>query len=166
MKIWDWFCDKYVIGYVFEFSKYPMRFLEFLQANKDFLTGKDIVFGFRINRIKLYVVYFVLWNAVVLPISMLLHPLLAKLDCHVSIIIAVILTLLFFALFQIFKEYLINRVSKKLLQRSWKNYFPHFEYEKHKEKVAHLFAEALEKDIPKHQIESFIIGGIVEDFPN
>jgi len=165
-KIWENFVDKKIIPYVFECSKHPMRFLELLKANKAYIDGLDPSFtipGFKLSTIRLYIVYFVLWNIIIIPASLIFHNFLAKLDCHLSIILAIIFTLLFFGTFQIFKEWLIDRVSQRIIKRAWQNHLPHFNYEKYRFKVAQIFSEALDKDIPKYEIERYILDRLVED---
>ncbi len=164
-NIWERFVDSKIIPYVFECSKHPMRFIEFLRANKAFVDGLDpsmTIPGFRLNILRLYIVYFVLWNMIIIPASLIFHAFLAKLDCHLSIILAIVFTLIFFATFQIFKEWLINRVAEKQIQKAWQNHLPHFEYKRYRHKLAQLYAEAADKDIPKSQIERFVIDRLVE----
>lgn len=164
-RLWEKFVDTKIIPYVFSCSKHPMRFLELLKANKAYLDGLDPSYtipGFKLSTIRLYIVYFVLWNIVIIPASMIFHNFLAKLDCHLSIILAIIFTLLFFGTLQIFKEWLIDRVSQKIIKKAWQNHLPHFNYEKYRYKVAEFYSEALDKDIPKYEIERYIMDRLVE----
>ncbi|MMZ71013.1 hypothetical protein D1872_342250 [compost metagenome] len=71
------------------------------------------------------------------------------------------MTIVFFAAFAIFKATLIELVSKRLVQKAWRNHFPHFAYEDYHSKVAKLYAEALEQDIPKKELQLFIINKMV-----
>jgi len=57
---------------------------------------------------------------------------------------------------------LIDRVSQKIIKRAWQNHLPHFNYEKYRFKVAQTYAEAIDKDIPKYEIERFIMDRLVE----
>lgn len=164
-KFWEKFVDEKIIPYVFTFSKHPMRFIELLKSNKAYIDKLDPsanVPGFKLSKTRLYIVYFVLWHLIIIPVSIVFHNFLAKLDCHLSIVLAIIFTLIFFGIFEIFKEWLIDRVAGKIIKKSWQNYLPHFEYEKYRHKVAQLYAEAVDKEIPKYEIERYIIDKLVE----
>ncbi len=153
-----------IIDYVFELPKYPLRFRELMEANRVLVDNLDInqIPGIRFCRLKLYLVYFLIWNLILIPLSLIFHSLLAKLDCHIAIILAIIFTLLFFGTYKIFEERLKRRVALRIIKEAWKNYLPHFPYEKYGEKVAQIYKEAVERDIPKNKIEQFIIDKIIE----
>ena len=154
-----------IIDFAFTLPRYPMRFWELMEANRIYHDHRDIsrIPGIRYSRIRLYLVYFVIWNMVILPLALLFHSLLAKLDCHLSIILAIIFTLLFFGTYKIFEEWLKERVALQLIREAWSNYLPHFPYQKYGERVAQLYKEALERDIPRRKIEQFIISSIVDE---
>ena len=159
-KIWERFVDTKIIPYVFTCPKHPLRFIELLKANKAFIDGLDptmTIPGIKLSLFRLYISYFVLWNIVLIPLSMIFHPFLAKLDCHLAIVLAIIFTFLFFGSLQILKNWLIERVAQKIIKRAWKNHFNYFDYEKYRFTVADLYAEAIDRDIPKHQLERFIM---------
>jgi len=153
-----------IIDYVFELPKYPMRFRELMEANRIYIDHLDIkqIPGIKFCRIKLYLIYFLIWNLIIIPLSLIFHPLLAKMDCHVAIVLAIIFTLLFFGTYKIFEERLKERVALRLIKEAWSNYLPHFPYEKYNHKVAQLYKEAIDRDLPKHKIEQFIISSIVD----
>ncbi len=164
-KLWEKFVDEKIIPYVCTCSKHPMRFVELLKSNKAYIDGLDpsvTIPGFRLSTIRLYIVYFILWNVIIIPVSLIFHTFLAKLDCHLSIVLAIIFTLIFFGTFQIFKEWLIHRVAEKIIKKAWQNHLPHFNYEKYRYKVAEIYGEAIDKEIPKYEIERYIIDRMVE----
>lgn len=164
-KLWEKFADSKIIPYVFSYPKHPMRFMELLKANKAFIDGLNptmTIPGIRLSILRLYIVCFVLWNIVLIPLSLIFHPFLKKIDCHISIILAIVFTLLFFGTLQIFKHWLIERVAQKIIKRAWKNHFQYFDYDKYRYKVAELYAEAVDKDIPKRQMERFVMDRLVE----
>lgn len=164
-KLWEKFVDSKIIPYVFTCPKHPMRFIELLKANKAYIDGLNptmTIPGIKLSIFRLYVVYFILWNIVLIPLSLVFHKFLAKLDCHIVIILAIIFTLLFFGTLQILKEWLINRVAQRIIKRAWENHFSYFDYEKYRYKVAELYAEAIDRDISKHQLERFIMDRLVE----
>ena len=154
-----------IVDFAFTLPRYPMRFGELMEANRIYHDHLDVrqIPGIRYCRIKLYLVYFIIWNLIIIPLTLLFHSFLAKLDCHAAIVLATIFTLLFFGTYKIFEERLKERVALRLIREAWKNYLPHFPYEKYGERVAQLYKEALERDIPRRKIEQFIISSIVEE---
>ncbi len=154
-----------IVDLVFTQPKYPMRFRELMEANRVVVDNLDIkmIPGLRFCRLKLYAIYFILWNLVILPLALIFHNLLAKLDCHLSIILAIIFTLLFFGTYKIFEERVKEHAAKKLVKEAWKKYLPHFSYEKHAEEVAQIYKEAVDKEIPKHKIEQYVIEKLVQE---
>ena len=136
------FLDSRVIPYIFSFSKQPMLFRELLVANKMFNDGiklEDNMAGFKINLIKLYTIFLLFWHLIIIPILAIFHFLLIstkiEVDCHLSIILAVVFTILFFSSFSIYKDYLVQRVAIKLIKKGWKNHFPHFDFDKNSQNV-------------------------------
>jgi hypothetical protein len=97
-----------------------------------------------------------------LPPAALFHVKLVKIDCHLLIIMAVLFTGMFFAMYAIFKEYLIDTVADKILKKGWENHFPHFNYDLHAVEVAAIYSEALEKEIPHKELQLYILEKLVE----
>ena len=94
-----------------------MRFIELLKANKAYIDELEPSFtipGFKLLTVRLYIVYFVLWNIIIIPVTMIFHNILASLDY------------------------------------------------KYKVLAAQTYAEALDKDIPKYEMERFIMDRLVE----
>ncbi len=153
-----------IIDFVFEEPKYPMRFRELMEANRVYIDNLPIsqIPGLRFCRLKLYAIYFVIWNIIILPLVVLFHSLLAKLDCHLSIILAIVFTLLFFGTYKIFENRIKERAALRLIQKAWRNYLPHFPYEKYHQEVAQIYKEAVDRDIPKHKIEQFVIDRLID----
>ena len=158
-KLTEW-----IIDFAFEKPKYPMRFRELMEANRIFVDNLDVklIPGIKFCRLKLYLVYFIFWNLVIIPLSLLFHRLLAKLDCHISIILAILFTLLFFGTYKIFEEWIKKEAAKRLILDAWQKYLPHFDYDKHREEVAQIYKEALDRDIPKKDIERFVIDRLIK----
>jgi hypothetical protein len=153
-----------VIDLTFSLPRYPMRFGELMEANRVYHDNLDIkqIPGIKYSRLRLYLIYFVIWNILILPLALLFHGILARLDCHIAIVLAILFTLLFFGTYKLFEERLKEIVALRLIKQSWANYLPHFPYEKYGEEVHQLYKEALERDIPKRKIEQFVISSIVE----
>ncbi len=153
-----------IVDIVFTQPKYPMRFRELMEANRVVVDNLDIkmIPGLKFCRLKLYAIYFVIWNLIILPLALMFHSILAKLDCHLAIVLAIIFTLLFFGTYKIFEERIKERAAKRLVQEAWQKYLPHFSYQKHSEEVAQIYKEAIDKEIPKHKIEQFVIEKLVQ----
>ncbi|BCD61389.1 MULTISPECIES: hypothetical protein [Nitratiruptor] len=153
-----------IVSIVFIPPKYPMRFRELMEANRVLVDNLsiDTIPGLKFCRLKLYLIYFILWNLIIIPLALLFHTFLAKLDCHISIILAILFTLLFFGTYKIFENRVKEYAAQKLIKEGWKNYLPHFPYEKYHIEVAQIYKEALDRDIAKHKIEQFIIDKLIE----
>ncbi len=153
-----------IVDIVFEKPKYPMRFRELMEANRILIDNLEVsnIPGLKFCRLKLYAIYFVLWNVLIIPLTLIFHPFLAKMDCHMAIVLAIIFTLLFFGTYKIFENRIKERAALRLIQEGWKNYLPHFPYEKYHQEVAQIYKEAIDRDIPKQKMEQFIIDRLIE----
>ena len=153
-----------ITDYVFDKPKYPLRFRELMEANRVVVDHLDIatIPGLRFCRLKLYLIYFIIWNIIIIPLTLLFHSFLAKLDCHAAIVLAILFTLLFFGTYKIFESRIKEYAAKKLVRQAWERYLRHFDYDKYGEIVAQHYKEALDRDIPKSEIERFIIDKLIE----
>lgn len=159
------FFDEKIIPYVFTLSDSPMLFRDLVKTNKMYQDGLKLegnIPGFRFSVGRSYIVFIALWHILMLPPAALFHHELAKIDCHLLIIMAVLFTGMFFAMYAIFKEYLIDSVAHKILKNGWGNHFPHFDYDLHAKDVAKIYSEALEKEIPHKEIQLYILEKLVE----
>jgi hypothetical protein len=157
--------DEKIIPYIFTLSDSPMLFRDLLSTNKMYQEGLKLegnIPGFRFSVGKSYIVFIALWHIVMLPLAFLFHKALAKIDCHLLIIMAIIFTGMFFAMYAIFKEYLIDTVAHMILKRGWENHFPHFDYTLHAKDVSKIYAEALEKEIAHKEMSLYILEKLVE----
>jgi hypothetical protein len=169
MSFFYQFLDSRVIPYVFSFSKQPMLFRELLIANKMFNDGiklEDHMAGFKINLMKLYIIFLLLWHITILPILIIFHFILIsteiKVDCHLSIILAVVFTILFFSSFSIYKDYLVQRVATKLIKKGWKNHFPHFDFDKNSQNVSKIYSQAIEDGVQNRDLEQYVINSLIQ----
>jgi hypothetical protein len=150
--------------FIFVRSEDKLLFRELLKANKMIDDGMNLegnIPGFKINLTRAYLVFILFWHLVLLPLVGIFHVWIAKIDCHALIITSVVFSWLFFASFSIFRSLLVEVVAKSIVKDSWKIHFPHFDYEKHHVLVSRLYGEAVEKELPKKDLELFIINGIV-----
>ncbi len=156
---------KKTISFVFKTSEQPMLFKELMHANRVYNDRMNLEYnmkGFRIRLGRLYLVFFILAVALATPISFLLHTLLAKIDCHALILMSVGFTVIFFSAFALFKSWLIEKVSKKLILEAWNNHFPHFDYKNNRKKVSHIFEEAVESGVKNRDLKHHIITKMVD----
>ncbi|NLO17860.1 MAG: hypothetical protein GX118_06690 [Arcobacter butzleri] len=93
---------------------------------------------------------------------LIFHPALAIMDCHLSVIFAIIFTAIFFATFAIYKEWLIDEYAQKRIISAWKTHFPYFDYYEYRYKVSTIYEEALKLDIQKKELEKFVMDRLIE----
>ena len=159
------FTDEKIIPYIFTLSDAPLRFRDLLQTNKMYQDGLKLegkIPGFRLSIGKSYIVFIALWHLILIPASAVLHSALAKINCHLLIIMAVLFTGMFFASYAMFKEYLTDKVALKIIKKGWENHFPHFDYDLHAKEVAKIYSEALEKEVPNKNLQLYILDRLVE----
>lgn len=152
--------DKIIIPFVFRSSEEPLLLRELLDLNKNFDDGLKLegrIPGFRLRIGRTILVFLILWNVILLPGSIIFHKELAKIDCHLLIILAILFTGMFFGTYMMFKEWLIDRMARKRIEEAWHNHFPHFAYDKHHKEVANIYREALEKEIPNKELYLYIM---------
>ena len=162
----DNFINQTILPFVFKTSEQPMLFRELLQTSKmydDDMKLEGRVPGFRIRIGRTILVFIVLWHIALIPVSLLFHLQLAKVDCHLLIIFAVIFTGLFFATYAMFKEWLIDIMAEKHIRAAWKNHFPHFDYESHHREVTNLYSEAIEKEISSKDMYLYILNNMISE---
>jgi len=154
-----------IIPFVFKISEQPMLFKELMHANKIYNDGMNLEYnmkGFHTRLGRIYFVYFALVLLIATPLSFIFHTQLAKIDCHALIISSIVFTILLFSSFTLFKSWLIEQVSKQIIQKAWKNHFPHFDYQKNTLKVSNIYAEALEIGIKNKDLQRHIITKMVD----
>jgi len=156
---------KLILDYVFRVSPQPVLFSELMIANKQFNEGmhlKGINLGFRLRLGRTYLVFLLLAHIFIIPGALIVHELFATADCHLSIITAVLFTVLLFAFFGMFKEWLYDEISFIRIKDAWRLHFPHFPYEEYKDEVGKIYNEALDEDIQKIDLERYVLDKVVE----
>ena len=113
--------------------------------------------GFRIRLIRAYIVYIGLVLAILIPASLLTHKPLAKVDAHISIVGAMIITAAIFIGFNFFRDRMRDTMTKELIKRSWKLHFPFFSYEEYSHKIDEIFEDAMKEEISKRDLEKYIL---------
>lgn len=157
-----------IIPYIFTLSDSPMLLRDLLHTNKMYQDGLKLegnVPGFRLSVGKSYIVFIILWHAIIILPAILFHTKLEKFDCHLLMIMAILFTGMFFATYAIFKEYLIDTVALKIVKKGWENHFPHFDYDRHSKEVAMIYGDALEKEIPHKNMQLYILEKLIDETP-
>ena len=153
------FLDRYILPYVFKVTPTPLRFKELLVANRVYQEGMNLensIHGFKMRLGRTYFVFFITWLLMLIPISALLHSFLAEMDTHVLILLTALLTGAFFITFSMFREFLIDRVALKIIQKSWKRHLALFDFAQYAKEVASFYGEAVEEEITIGDLQRFI----------
>ncbi|MBD3830914.1 MAG: hypothetical protein IE890_10585, partial [Arcobacter sp.] len=113
--------------------------------------------GFRLNLMRAYMVYIAIVLAILVPISLLTHKPLAKIDPHISILGAMIITAAIFIGFNFFRDKMRDIMTKELIKKSWKLHFPFFSYEDYSIKIDVIFDNSIKDEISKRDLEKYIL---------
>ena len=149
-----------ILEYVYTISKQPILLKDLLVANRQHSDGMHVdpaKLGFRIRLIRAYIVYIGIVLAIIVPISLLTHKPLAKVDPHISILGAMVITAVIFIGFNFFRDKMRDTMTKELIIRSWKLHFPFFTYEEYSEKIDEIFEKAMREEISKRDLEKYIL---------
>lgn len=155
-----------VMDYVFITSNQPVLLKDLLISN-DLYTEKMRVdaskLGFRLDIGKAYKAFTAIACIIIIPVALVAHILLAKIDSHASIIASIILTALIFVYFNIFRERLVDSMTIRRIRKAWQNHFPYFPYDEYHEKVAKLYEQAEKLEIPKKELEVYILDNLSKE---
>jgi len=161
------FTDEKIIPFTFAISQNPILFHDLLDANRllrDGMVPESGPLGYRIKMGNTYLVFFILAHIFfIFPAMALSHMLLTKMDCHLSIVAAIVFTGLFFTSFTMFKEHLIDRVSLSRVKAGWKLHFPLFDFDTYGAKVARIYSEALKKKVSRGELEFFMMSELTKE---
>ncbi len=149
-----------IIDYVFITSKQPVLLKDLLIAN-DLYTEKMRVdaskLGFRLDIAKAYKAFAMIAFVVIIPVALIGHMLLEKIDSNISIIASIALTAMIFIYFNIFREKIVDIMTLKRIKSAWQNHFPYFPYDEYHEKIAKLYEKAEKAEIPKKELSVYIL---------
>ncbi|MBU0924093.1 hypothetical protein KKG81_04350 [bacterium] len=148
-----------ILEYIYTISKQPILLKDLLIANRQHSDGMHVdpaKLGFRIRLVRAYIVYIGLVLSIIIPISLLTHKPLIKIDPHVSIVGAMIITAAIFIGFNFFRDRMRDSITKELIKRSWKLHFPYFSYEEYSEKIEEIFEKSIKDEISKRDLEKYI----------
>lgn len=160
----DNFVEKKLMPFVFIVSRNPVLFHDLLDANrqiKDNMTPNSAALGYKIHTKNMFISFLLFMHIVfIFPLLTLLHEVFAKMNCHLSIILAIVFTGFFFVSYSIFKEYLVERISLKRVKDAWLLHFPAFEYDAYGKKVADIYNDAIKKKVPRGELEYFVMSNL------
>ncbi|QEZ89993.1 putative membrane protein [Aliarcobacter cibarius] len=154
-----------VLNYVYNTSKQPILLKDMLIASVQFSNGMEVDssrLGFRLNLTRAYIVYIALVLAILVPISLLTHKPLAKIDPHISIIGAMIITALIFMGFNYFMDLLKNSMTKSTIKKAWSLHFPFFSYEEYNQNVNKFFENAMREEVSKRDLQKYILDRLAQ----
>lgn len=154
-----------IIGYIYNISKQPVKLDKLLEANALFNEGMKLdgtKLGFRIKLGKAYVVFLALAHIIIIPVAYIAHEIFKNVDCHASIVLAVFFTALLFGIFNFFKEWTRDCVTRQRIKNMWHLHFPHFPFEEFSKDVAAIYEEALKDDIKHTDMERYILDKLSE----
>ena len=154
---------EYLISYIYNISKQPVKLNELLQANAIFNEGMKIdgtKLGFRLRTGRAYIAFLILAHLIILPLALGTHKLFALLDCHASIIVAVIFTAFLFGLFSCFKEWTRDIVTQSRIKDMWHIHFPHFPYDEFNKEVSKIYEQSIIDDVKPIDLERYILDNL------
>lgn len=149
-----------IIEYIYNISKQPVKLHELLNANQLFNEGMKLDgtrLGFRLKLGRAYMVFLIFAHLIIVPIALISHNLFKVLDCHASIIVAIFFTALLFGIFNFFKEWTRDCVTKQRIKQMWSLHFPHFPYDEYSKEVAQIYEEALRDEVKHSSLERYIL---------
>ncbi len=157
---------EFLLKNLFFTSKQPVLFRDLLEANALFNEGMLVdgaKLNFKFNYTKLYC-YYAAFCAVILGLlTLAFHTILAKVDSHFSIIISVVVTAAVYAGIDGVRVWLRRQKSAECLKAAWKVHFPYFPYEKYSQKVELIYGEALKREVPRKELEKFVLDAIIKE---
>ena len=155
--------DQKLLPFLFTRPRHPMRFNELMRANKllvDDMPLEGQLPGMKLRLWRAYLFMFTLFNAVLIPLALLFHTLLARIDCHAAIVMAVFFTLFFFGVLTVFKQWATEKMAEKLIREAWKIHFPYYDYDAYRVKVAKFYDDAVERGVTGANLEMYIMNAL------
>lgn len=154
-----------ILDFVFITSKQPVLLKDLLIANRQYNEGMDVEssrLGFKLKLTKAYILYTTIVLGILVPLSFLTHKELAKIDSHISIIGAVVITAAIFIGFNYFKDWMIKTISLDKIKKSWAIHFPFFPYDEYSSKIEKIYDKAVKEEISKKDLEKYILDNLAD----
>ncbi|MFC2528241.1 MAG: hypothetical protein ACFNVQ_04100 [Campylobacter sp.] len=136
-----------------------------VRANAEFNDGMLVdpsKLNFKFNYGKSYVIFACFAFVCVMFLITLTHAMFEKIDFHFSILFTIIATSAVFIGFDCFKAWARKKLTHELIKRAWANHFLYFPYEKYSRIVENIYNEALKNDVPRRELEQYVLSKIVE----
>lgn len=149
-----------ILEYIYTISKQPVLLKDLLVANRQHNEGMHVdpaKLGFRIRLSRAYFLYVAIVLGILVPVSLLTHKPLAKIDPHISILGAMIITAAIFIGFNFFRDKMRDVMTKELIKKGWKLHFPFFSYEEYSKKIDKIFENSIKDEISKRDLEKYIL---------
>jgi hypothetical protein len=156
---------EFIIQYVYIISNQPVKLQELLVANRSYNEGLHLDgrwLGFRMKLGRAYLVFLLLVNFALLPFALIGHTIFQLADCHVSILVVIIVTGLIFASFNLFKDWLTDEVALMRIKMMWSLHFPLFEYKEYNKEINEIYIQSIVENIKKQDLEKYILDKIAE----
>lgn len=149
-----------IISYIYKISNQPVKLDKLLEANMLYQEGMKLdgtKLGFRLKLGRAYIVFLALAHLIIIPLAFIAHELFKVLDCHASIILAIFFTALLFGIFNFFKDWTADCVTKQRIKQMWSLHFPHFPFDEFSKEVAKIYQQALKEEIKHTDLERYIL---------
>ncbi len=149
-----------ILDYIYITSNQPMLLKDLLDSNRQYNQGMHVdpgKIGFRLKLSRAYIVYLAIVLAILVPISALTHKPLAKIDPHISIIGAMVITVIIFIGFNFFRAKMRDYITLRLIKKSWELRFPYFAYDEYSKKIDEIFEQSIKDEVSKRDLEKYIL---------
>lgn len=157
---------EWLLNQLFKISSQKIEFNDLVQANALLNEGMLVdpaKLGYALRTLRAYGIFAVLCSAVLVPLLLATHSVFRLVDFHFSVISAVVVTALVFMGYDAFKIYTRKLISKERIKSAWSEHFPCFEYDKYSKIVEKIYKRACELQIPKNQLERYILDHIITE---
>lgn len=155
----------FLLEKMFHVSKKPVLFRDLLEANAEFNEGMLVdpsKLNFKFQYGKSYILFGFFAFLILIPTIFLTHAFFTKIDIHLSLLAVIIATSAVFIGFDCFKAWARKELTHNLIKKAWENHFLYFPYEKYSDIVKELYDEAVKNEIPKRDLEKYILDRLVQ----
>ena len=155
-----------ILDFCFSVSKQPVLLKDLLVANVQHNEKMHVdaaKLGFRLKIGRAYLVYIILVSLLAVPLAAITHKAFASIDTHASIIASIFFTALIFICFNFFRIWIKDKMAGRVIRTAWTVHFPYFPYDDYREKIEEIFHKAMKSEIPKKDLEKYILDNLVEE---
>ncbi|HIP29760.1 MAG TPA: hypothetical protein EYG93_11005 [Sulfurospirillum arcachonense] len=155
-----------IINYVYTVSNQPVIFRDLLSANSHYNEKMYVdpgKLGFRMSIVKAYISYLILCGLAIIPLIGITHYFLKNMNFHFSVLGAVLVTSAVFIGFGLFRSWIRDAITLKLIKKAWLVHFPYFAYDKYSKKVEDIYNNSLKSEIQKKDLQLYVMDKLVEE---